>query len=418
MVKHLSCLMTRFFARERFGRPQFLAGLLLAAFLAQTSWLVHSELTTSKDPGVSEDVRIDAGWLQLHGDRIAGAPFPDISFGLPLEFSQSDGYDTEHSPLLYLVTAAPLLASPESRLDPQSSSTWRWLPRIPFLACGVFLGASLWYVARRLCGNTGGFLALTLYCFSPSMIQASAVWHTEPEILAAWGSFGAIFTAIAVAHTLYAPREVVLWNWRRIVLLGVSLAIAVGSQFSMIIVVPLALAFLLYLAPIRRGAALIIWIAACLLASALLFATYFFHPHAFSESMRHASFWGATWDSFTVRAVYRQVALQILRACPPLTLLLPVAVFTYVLWRRTRYFGNTAPGLMALLFTGLGMAHPHVAGAGFLLASIPFILIFVSGVLADLMETSARPLVTASVWGLLAAYILWSLQALTQVPQG
>ena len=250
------------------------------------------------------------------------------------------------------------------------------------------------------------------------MIQASAVWHTEPEILAAWGSFGAIFTAIAVAHTLYAPREVILWNWRRIVLLGVSLAIAVGSQFSMIIVVPFALAFLLYLAPIRRGAALIIWTAACLLAAALLFATYFFHPHAFSESMRHASFWGATWRSFTVRGVYIQVAREILRACPALALLLPVTVTTYILWRRTRYFGNTAPGLIALFFIALGMAHPHVAGAGFLLASIPFILIFVSGILADLMETSARPLVTASVWGLLAAYILWSLQALTQVPSG
>lgn len=418
MVKHLSCLMTRFFTRERFGRPQFLAGVLLLAFLAQAAWLVHSELTASKAPGLSENVRIDAGWMQLHGARIAGAPFPDISFGLPLEISQSEGYDTEHSPLLSLLTAAPLLASPQAPFSPDSSPHWRWLPRIPFLACGVFLGASLWYVARRLCGNTGGFLALTLYCFSPSMIQASAVWHTEPEILAAWGSFGAIFTSIAVAHTLYAPREVILWNWRRIVLLGVALAIAVGSQFSMIIVVPLTLAFLLYLAPIRRGAALTIWIAASLLAFILLFATYFFHTQAFSESMRHASFWGATGDSFTVRAVYRQVALQILRACPPLTLLLPLAVFTYVLWSRTRYFGNTAPGLMALLFTGLGMAHPHVAGAGFLLASIPFILIFVSGVLADLMETSARPLVTASVWGLLAAYILWSLQALTQVPQG
>ena len=410
--------MTRFFTRERFGRPQFLAGLLLLAFLAQASWLVHLELGSSKAPGLSEDVRIDAGWLQLHGARIAGAPFPDISFGLPLEFSQSDGYDTEHSPLLYLVTAAPLLASPQSPLDPPSSSTWRWLQRLPFLACGLFLGSSLWYVARRLCGNTGGFLALTLYCFSPSMIQTSAVWHTEPEILAAWGSFGAIFTAIAVAHTLYAPREVILWNWRRIVLLGVSLAIAVGSQFSMIIVVPLALAFLLYLAPIRRGAALTIWIAACLLALILLFATYFFHLQAFSGSMHHASFWGATWRSFTVRGVYIQVTREILRACPALALLLPVAITTYILWRRTRYFGNTAPGLIALLFIALGMAHPHVAGAGFLLASIPFILIFVSGVLADLMETPARPLVTASVWGLLAAYILWNLQALTQVPQG
>ena len=64
------------------------------------------------------------------------------------------------------------------------------------------------------------------------------------------------------------------------------------------------------------------------------------------------------------------------------------------------------------------MAHPHVAGAGFLLASIPFILIFVSGVLADLMETTSRPVVTACTWALLGAYILWSLESLAQVPQG
>jgi hypothetical protein len=415
--------MTRFFTPERFGRPQFLAGLLLLVFLAQASWLVHSELRGVESIGVdapsaSEQVRIAAGWRQFHGAGIAGAPYPDPPTVLPVEVSQDAGFDTEHSPLLSLVTAAPLLALPQHLLDSDSSPYWRWLPRLPFLACGAFLGASLWYVARRLCGNTGGLLALTFYCFSPSMIQASAVWHTEPEILAAWGSFGSIFTAIAVAHTLYAPREVVLWNWRRIVLLGVSLAIAVGSQFSMVIVVPLALAFLLYLAPIRRAAALTIWTAACLLAVVLLFATYFFHPHTFSQSMHRASFWGATWRSFTVPGVYREVGLQTLRACPALALLLPVTITTYILWRRTRYFGNTAPGLIALLFIGLGMAHPHVAGAGFLLASIPFILIFVSGILADLMQTSSRLLVTASVWGLLAAYILWSLQALTQVPSG
>ena len=87
------------------------------------------------------------------------------------------------------------------------------------------------------------------------LVRASALWFAQPETGAAWGSFGAIFTAIAVAHTLYAPREVVLWNWRRIALLGLSLALAVGSQFSLIVVVPLALAFMLYLAPTRRVAA-------------------------------------------------------------------------------------------------------------------------------------------------------------------
>ena len=307
---------------------------------------------------------------------------------------------------------------PQRLLIPEYSLYWRWLPRLPFLACGLALGASLWYVARRLCGNTGGFLALTLYCFSPSMIQASAVWHTEPEILAAWGSFGAIFTAIAVAHTLYAPREVVLWNWRRIVLLGISLAIAVGSQFSMIVVGPLALAFMFYVAPIRRAAAFTIWAAACLVALVLLFSTYFFHPHTFLEAMRHASFWGATWRSFTVLAVYREVAREIMRACPALALLLPVAIATYLVWPRTRYFGNTAPALVALLFIGLGMAHPDQAGAGFLLASVPFVLIFVSGILADLMETHQSQLVKAVAWGLIAADILWTVLKLAQVPRG
>jgi hypothetical protein len=410
--------MTRLFTRERFGRPQFLAGALLLAFLAQAAWLVRCELRSSDGPSAPEQARIAAGWRQFHGGGIAGAPFPDPPGSLPLEISQNGAFDTQHSPLLSLVTAAPFLAWPQRLLNEEFSPYWRWLPRLPFLACGVALGASLWYVARRLCGNSGGFLALTLYCFSPSMIQASAVWHTEPEILAAWGAFGAIFTAIAVAHTLYAPREVILWNWRRIVLLGISLAIAVGSQFSMVIVVPLALAFLLYLAPIRRGAAFTIWAAACFVALAIFFATYFFHLHAFSEGMRHASFWGATWRSFTLFGVYRQVGLQILRACPAFALLLPVAITTYFVWPRTRYFGSTAPGLVALLLIGLGMAHPSVAGAGFLLAAIPFLLIFVSGILADLMETPIRQLVTACVWGLLAAYILWSLLALSHIPRG
>jgi hypothetical protein len=406
--------MTRFFTRERFGRPQFLAGALLTAFLAQAVWLADSELKASERIAPSEQVRIIIGWRQFHGEGIAGAPYSDPTT-LPAEISHdAQGFDTQHSPLLPLVTAAPLLVVPKSLLN----SSWRWLPRIPFLAVGIFLGASLWYVARRLCGNTGGFLALTLYCFSPSMIQASAVWHAEPEILPAWGSFGAIFTAIAVAHTLYAPREVVLWNWRRIVLLGISLAIAVGSQFSMIVVAPVALVFMLYLAPIRRAAALIIWIAACAVGLALLFATYFFHPQTFLKAMQHGSFWGATWRSFTVPAVYREVVREILRACPALALLLPVAITTYIAWPRTRYFGNTAPALVALLFIGQGMAHPDQAGAGFLLASVPFLLIFVSGILADLMETSARLLVTASVWGLLVAYILWNLHALAQVPRG
>jgi len=418
--------MRRYFTRERFGGPQFLAGLLLLAFLAQVLWLVHAELRTAAGPDGLEAIRIREGWKQWHGQGIAGVPFLDalpniagqdapIMQGETIPGRDKDGFDTAHSPLLYLASAGPLLAWPQPSLANDAAGYWGWLPRLPFVACGVFLGASLWYVARRLCGNAGGFVALTFYCFSPAMIQASAVWHTEPEIVAVWGAFGAIFTAIAVAHTLYAPREVVLWNWRRIVLLGVSLAIAVGAQFSMIVVVPLALSFLLYVAPVRRGAAFVIWATGCIVGLALLTAMYFFQPRAIVESMRHAVFWGATWRGFAVLGVYKHVAALIARACPAFGLALPVAIATYAVWPRSRYFGNTAPLLVAALFTLLGMAHPHQAGTGFLLGSIPFLFIFVSGVLADLMDTRYRALVTASIFGLLAAYAAWNVLQLASV---
>lgn len=411
--------MGSYFTRDRFGRPQLFAALLLLAFLGQAVWLVRAELGTVGNLESQEALRIGEGWKQWHGRGIAGAPLTEPAGGSMQDpfFGDPNGFDSERSPFPYLVTTAPLLAWRHD-LAPDTASYWRWLARLPFLACGVFLGASLWYVARRLCGNTGGLVALGLYCFSPSLIQASAVWHSEPEILAAWGTFGTIFTAIAVAHTLYAPREVVLWNWRRILLLGVSLAIAIGSQFSLIVVAPVALAFLFYVAPVRRRAGLVIWIAACGVCSVFLFAMYFFHAHSFAEAMRHASFWGATWRGFVVWGVYKQVAVQIIRACPPLVLLLPVCLATYAVWPRTRYFGNTAPLLVAILFIGFGMAHPDMAAAGFLLASVPFIFIFVSGVLADLMETSYRQLIMACVVALLVTYVARTVMALAAVPRG
>jgi hypothetical protein len=411
--------MGPYFTRERFGRPQFLAALILLAFLAQALWLVHVELSSAQSMDGEEALRIGEGLKQWHGQGIASAPVSDPVDDPFVHLSQSseNGFDTEHSPLLSLVSAAPLLLWP-SHLNAESATYWRWLPKLPFLACGLFLGASLWYVARRLCGNTGGFIALTLYAFSPSLIQAAAVWHTEPEIVAAWGAFGTIFTAIAVAHTLYAPREVVLWNWRRIVLLGVSLAIAVGSQFSMMIVVPMALIFLLYVAPVRRRAGLVIWIAACVVGLIVLLGIYFFHLRTFLESLRHAVFLGLTWRGFTVLAVYTQVAKQIGGAFSVFVVALPVTLITYCLWPRSRYFGNTAPLLVGVIFLILAMATPHTGGAGFLLAAIPFLLIFVSGVLADLLETRHRPAILAAVLTLLVTYIAGTLLALARVTRG
>src|ERR1035441_418344 len=124
------------------------------------------------------------------------------------------------------------------------------------------LGASLWYVARRLYGNAGGYIALGLYCFSPAMIVNAAGAQSRGEMGAVWGAFGSVFTAIAVAHTLYAPREVVFWNWRRILLLGLSVALAAGNQFSLGILAVAILPVMFWVAPVRPRSVFVIWVVA------------------------------------------------------------------------------------------------------------------------------------------------------------
>ena len=411
--------MRSYFTSERFGRPQFLASLLLLAFLFQAIWLVHQELRAEPLPESDEALRIEQGWNQWHGRGIAAAPLTNAAeSGMRPEFmDEVGGFDTQRSPLLYLVSAAPLLAWPHD-LTQDSARYWRWLPRLPFLACGALLGASLWYVARRLCGNAGGFVALTFYCFSPSLIQASAAWHSEPEIAAAWGAFGTIFTAIAVAHTLYAPREVVLWNWRRIVLLGVALAIAVGSQFSMIIVVPMALGFLLYVAPVRIRAGLVIWIAACAVGFLLLFLfTYFTHIHSWRACAVRSS--GARPGGHShFLSVYKQVGVRLLGKSPELALALPVTLVTYAVWPRTRYFGNTAPLLGSCDFSGRrDRSSPRCRSrisSG--CRSIPIHLYFrgPGGFDGDKLPPADRGLRIA----MLVTYVARTLMALAQVPQG
>ena len=420
MVKHSrASAMSKFLTRDRFGQPQVLAGLLLLVLAGQCLWLL-TRGSSPLDVDSAQLFRVQEGIRQWRGEGIAGTPAAErleAPSGPPAEIAENQGYDPEHSPLWYLLASVAFAGSPDRPMI-GSVQHWGWLARLPYTVCGVLLGASLWYVARRLYGNAGGFVALSLYCFSPPIIRSSTLWLAEPNMPAAWGTFAAVFTAIAVAHTLYAPREVVLWNWRRTLLLGVSLAIAIGSQFSMIVLVPVALVFLLYVAPVRRRAGLVIWLAACAVGLLVFLSFYFFHLHAFAASMRCADFWDLDWHGLAMLGAYKSIGAEIGRACPALALLAPVALATYAVWPRTRYFGNTAPLVVGALFVALALAHPNAVQGGFLLATVPFLFIFVAGVLADLMQTRYSRPVAACVVALLAVYILRSLIALAHVPRG
>src|SRR6478752_5126952 len=277
--------MGRFFTSERFGRPQVLAACLLLAFLAQCLWLVQKGVR-HEAVNPAEIYRLERG--TAFWNSLGSGPSADMNRALELEEEDSanemdpalrlafeGAYDAHHSHLWYLIAAAPLWLRPVA-LQPENIRALHWSAAVPYLGFGLLLGASLWYVARRLFGNAGGYVALALYCFSPGIFRSCALWFAEPEAGAAWGAFGAIFTAIAVAHTLYAPREVVLWNWRRILLLGFCIYLMVGAQFSTVLLLVLALCFMLWAVPHRRGAALVIFGASCLLAAVMLLFAYLF----------------------------------------------------------------------------------------------------------------------------------------------
>jgi hypothetical protein len=411
--------MLRFFNRERFGRPQGLAACLLLVFLAQCLWLVEKGVHRGTVE-LAEIYRLQRGtayWKHQEvvetGSGLPPQPNSPPSRELVQPGVENSEYDANHSPLWYLTASAPLVLSP-AVLQPENVRELHRLAAFPYLVFGVLLGASLWYVSRRLFGNAGGYVALALYCFSPGVLRATALWFAEPEVGAAWGVFGTIFTAIAVAHTLYAPREVVLWNWRRIGLLGLSLALAVGSQFSLVIVLPVALAFMLYLAPTRRMAALVIWTVACGIALLFGYASYFFHARSLWQGIRHASFLGISWKAYAMPKAYHQVVAQLGQSSPALVVALPVALITYLAWPRTRYFGNTTPLLVAALFLVLGLGAPHYPGLGFEFMAVPFLFVFVAGIAADLLDTRYHQIAVAAIAGLLVANAAWNLWELAR----
>jgi hypothetical protein len=401
--------MHKFFSRERFGKPQVLAGLLLLIFVGECTWLLAHSAPIMES--AEEVVRVHEGLEQWHGHGIAGTPAMQPDTAPEWAGLRSNEYDPDHSPLWYLIGAAPVAAlgvAPDTRFG-------LWLTHFPYVLFGVLLGASVWYVSRRLYGNSGGYIALALYCFSPAVVRSSALWVAPPDIAAAWGTFGAVFTAIAVSHTLYAPREVILWNWRRIVLLGISLALAAGSQFSLALIIPVLLVFMLYLAPARKSAALVILCAASAVGLALLFAAYFFHPEVFLQSLRHARLFTITTAALGMKGAYLQVLKEVASSGPVLVVLIPAALLTYVLWPRSRYFGNTAPLLIALLFLALRVAAPHDPDSVFCLIGAVFLFVFVAGIMADLLETKAQELAAAVITGLLAANALWNLIGLGRI---
>lgn len=402
------------------GKPQFIAALLLLVYLGQCAWLVYVQTKHGVLPDPAHALRVSRGLEEWKGDVVAGTAQslkPAELTGVPSAASNGslrvrDGYDRDRSPLYYLVAGAPWLVAPAAL--PADSTVGQLWGSAPYFFFGVMLGGSLWYVTRRLYGNSGGYIALVLYCFSPAIILNTAGAQSAAEMGAVWGAFGSVFTAIAVAHTLYAPREVVLWNWRRILLLGLSFVLALGDQFSLAVLVLTSLLLMFWVAPIRKRAALVIWAAALAFAFAVFLIVYLFRPAVLGESFSRAAWVDFQPRAFTLGFSWQSTALNLFRGSPPLLFLLPVALLIYAGWKRSRYFGNTAPLLIAALMLVLAMGAPTFPGEGFHLTALVFLFVFAAGVFADMLETLNRYPVIACLVGLLGAGAIWNVLQLVR----
>jgi hypothetical protein len=162
-------------------------------------------------------------------------------------------------------------------------------------------------------------------------------------------------------------------------------------------------------------AAVTVWAPACVGAGVLLAAGYLFHFKILWQGVRAAKLLDFTAAALSMSETYRSAAGYILKGSPLLIVLLPAALLGYVLWRRARYFGNTAPLLMAAICLALGVAAPTFSGRGFLLVAMPFLFAFVAGVCADLLETRFGSWLRILLTAALSGYAFWSLVALAQV---
>lgn len=378
--------MSRFFTRERFGSAQLAAAIILLAFLGQCLWF------SSRVPLIDREIA-----FVMQGQR---------------EWRNGEiSFHDQASPMTGLL--ADLFLPGRNADDRDLPEHWRFLARLPFILVGAMFGASIWYVARRLYGNIAGYIALILYSFSPWFIIHSAM--VQPEVISGWAAFGAIFTAIGVAHTLYAPREVVLWNWKRILLLGVALGIGCAANAAVVLLVPIALGFMWYLVPERRGAATVILLAACAVGAAVVWAAYGFHATAVGQGIASSHVFHVSPGAYAASITWLWIATFFVRQQPTMTLLLLISLVTFAVWKRARFFGTAAPLIVFLLLLLIGVGLPTQGALPFYLMALPFAFVFISGVLTDLLESRYAPVSLGVVLGVLIGHILTSILGLLRM---
>jgi hypothetical protein len=365
------------------GRPQRLAALLLLFFLAECLWVVNRQEISEHDYRFARCGREMwerpsplAGYFTTCGNLGGDGTFAYRVAGFPLTAQR------------LMLLGVDKLRSPENRLYASGSlngSTWearheigsvKYLLHLPFIFFAMWLGVGLWWVTRRLFGNEGAFFALGLYCCCPEVVRFSVTPNND--VLAMWGLYGLVYTAMGVAHAMQGPRR----KWKpRIALLTVALGLtATAHLLAAMFGFAAALVLMIYLAERRRSYVMQILVFSAVGALMILFAFYAFRPAPFSYVFTGGA--GRFWFSLDgARRFFGNIGNG------PIVVATGVAAVLYVGIRRCRYFGNTVPLVMAALLFPL--VTTQVVTMPWLWA-LPFLFTFLGGVFSDVLETRYR----------------------------
>ena len=374
----------------RFDRPQQYASLLLLGLLLQCLFVIDRAPLTQSD---YEYARC--------GREMWEKPSPLAGY-----FTSCG--NIHDGTLAYRAAGLPLTVQRILSGQDRNASTWEMrhelnavglLLRLPFAMLALLLGGALWWVTRRLYGNAGGYMALGLYCFSPLVVDAATA--PSAEILTTLGMYAAIYTAMGVAHAMHGPAR----KWRpRIVLLTLAFGLVAGSHVAGILpMLLLSIAFMTYLAVGHRSPLPMVWLLSIGGMFLLVFASYAFHPDAFSYYFRS----GAARFTFSLEPA-KQLFLSLPNA--GITIAALTSLLLYLISMRSRYFGNTAPLLCGLLLLPLvttgGYGEPR-------LWATPFVLTFCGGVFADVLDSPHRRLYA---WLAVALVVLQATLCLMSLP--
>jgi hypothetical protein len=181
------------------------------------------------------------------------------------------------------------------------------------------------------------------------------------------------------------------------------MGIAAASHIAALPVAALlGLVLMLWVSEGRRSQVLPIVLMATAGALLVLFACYAFSPDAFSYVFRSA----AGFMSFSVDPARRFFSTL---SNAGITVAVAASALLYLGVRRSRYFGNTAPLMCALVC--LVLITTGTAASPWLWA-IPFLLTFVGGVFADAYESSRGRLALVAAGAIVALQATFCLLSL------